>query len=155
MIDFPNKVVTIVLVFLMLVVAPITWMYVRDDMTSERLVLNEVVQFIDKSTDTALITQQSMDDLYIGLNASGGTYDVEVKLYTPTPIPTGAGESRLLYSNIDYINKDTGEPVMMNKGDLVKVSVQEIGLSPAKKILWTLLRMDSAKTEITLSGSVR
>lgn len=155
MVDFPNKILTIILVFVMLVIAPITWMYTRDDMISDRLVLNEVAQFIDKTTDKALITQQDIDDLYIGINASGGTYDVKVKRYMPTPIPAGAGESRLLYSNVDYIDPVTGDALPMNKGDFVKVTVEEVGQSTAKRLLWTILKMDSGKTKITLTGSVR
>lgn len=138
----------------MLVIAPITWMYVRDDMITERLVLNEVAQFIDKTTDKATITQQDIDDLYIAVNASGGTYDVEVNRYVSTPTPSDVGDSRMLYSNVDYLDVD-GKPLDLIKGDVIKVTAEEIGLSPAKKLLWTLLRVDSGSSKITLAGSVR
>ena len=44
--DFVNKIVTVVLTFIMLVIAPITWEYVRSEMITERLVLNEMVIYI-------------------------------------------------------------------------------------------------------------
>lgn len=152
--DFANKIVTVVLVFIMLVVSPTFWLYVRDDMISERLVLNEVAQFIDKATDKGEVTEQDIDDLYIGINAVGGTYDVKVTRYMPTPIPMGSGKSRIVYSNVEYTD-DAGEALQLNKGDLIKVSVSSVGLTPAKQMLWTVLRMDSSKGDFSLSGAVR
>lgn len=152
--DFANKIVTVVLVFIMLVVSPTFWLYIRDDMISERLVLNEIVQFIDKATDKGEITEQDIDDLYIGLNAVGGTYDVKVSRYMPTPIPAGSGKSRIVYSNVEYLD-NTGQALKMNKGDLVKVSVETVGITPAKQMLWSILKMDSKSGAMTLSGAVR
>lgn len=70
--DFVNKIVTVVLTFIMLVIAPITWEYVRSEMITERLVLNEMVQFLDKVTDKGTITAEDLDDLYLGVNSTGG-----------------------------------------------------------------------------------
>ena len=64
MTDFINKVITIVLVFIMLILAPLLISYMSTDMVTERLVLNEVSQFIDKVTDKGLITEYDINDLY-------------------------------------------------------------------------------------------
>lgn len=148
MVEFPNKIFTILLVFLMLVVAPLTWQYVRSDMRAERLALNEVSQFIDRVTDKGSITQEDIDDLYLGVNATGGTYDVQVKRYIRQSIQTSTGETKTLYLSDDY----KGD---MNLGDVVKVTVEEIGISPAKRLLWSLLRVDEGQGSFTLAGSVR
>ena len=50
--DFINKVITIVLIFVMLVLAPLLISYMTTDMTAERLILNDVTTFIDKVTET-------------------------------------------------------------------------------------------------------
>lgn len=155
MLDFPNKVVTLILVFLMLVVAPLIWMFSRDDMVSQRLALNEMTQFLDKTTDKGYIEAQDIDDLYLGLNATGGTYDVKVRRYMPTPIPAGSGQSRLLYKNVDYYDKVNKKAIKLNKGDIVKLTVEEVGYSSARRLLWTVLRFDSGKQKTTLSASVR
>lgn len=160
MVDFPNKVVTIILVFLMLVVAPIVWSYVRADMVAERTILNEVVSFIDKVTDKGTITEQDLDELYVAVNASGGTYDVQVKRYVRVATkdlnavdPDKAVKT--VYVNADIINTTTGEPEDMNSGDMVKVSVKSLGSSPTKNLLWNVLKLDTNDTDFSLSGSVR
>lgn len=158
--DFPNKVITVILVFLMLVVAPITWSYVRSDMVAERLILNEVVGFIDKVTDKGTITEQDLDELYIAVNASGGTYDVKVKRYvriaTKDLNSNDPDKSiKTVYVNADITNATTGEPEEMNSGDMVKVSVDELGNSPTKNLLWNILQLDTNDTDFSLSGSVR
>lgn len=147
MVDFPNKVVTIILVFVMMVLAPITWVYVRSEMVSQRLVLNEMANFIDKVTDKASITKQDLDDLYVGVNAAGGTYDVRVKRYIRTSVQDGS-TTRTLYLADDSVGT-------LNIGDVVKVTVVEVGTSPTKRLLWSLLRIDSGDGKFSLAGSVR
>lgn len=164
MVDFPNKVITVILLFLMLVVAPITWSYVRTDMVAERLILNEVVAFIDKVTDKGTVTQQDLDELYIAVNASGGTYDVRVNRYIRIATKDLNADDpnkavRTIYVNADISETDpvTGEavPVEMNSGDMIKVSVKEIGSSPTKNLLWNLLKLDKTNTDFSLAGTVR
>lgn len=153
MIDFPNKIVTIVLVFLMLVVSVITYSYVRGQMLSDRMVLNEAVAFIDKVKDKASITPEDLDDLYLGVNASGGTYDVSVQRLIRMATKDEDGTSRTVYLND---TKNLGEgTVNMNVGERVKVTVKEVGVSPAKRLLWTLLRIDETRSEYSLVGAVR
>ncbi|MNV37618.1 hypothetical protein D3C71_1291450 [compost metagenome] len=132
----------------MLILAPLIWVYVRNDMTSERLVLNEVAQFIDRVTDKASITDEDVNDLYMGVNATGGIFDVQIKRYIRMSTKDTDGSQRTLYLNAGY----TGN---MNVGDVVKVTTKEIGVSSAKRLLWTFLKIDEGKSEITLAGSVR
>lgn len=153
MTDFPNKVVTVVLVFLMLVVAPITWSYVREEMKTERMVMNEIVAFLDKTTDKGTISQQDLDNFYIAVNASGGTYDVIVKAYTYTPVKKSDKEVRPVYVSTDYLVN--GEPVPLNSGTLIKASVKEVGTSPTRRLLWTLLKLETGESKFGLVATVR
>lgn len=153
MIDFPNKVITLVLVFLMLIVAPILWYYSRDDMISQRTVLNETEQFLDRVTDKAYITQSDIDDLYVGVNASGGTFDVKVKRYMPISVPNG-DTTETKYVAVPYFDADTGKESQMTKGDIVKVTVKQVGVSPAQRMLWAFLRIDDNASDITLAATV-
>ncbi len=148
MFDFINKVVMITLIFLMLVIAPITVSYMTSDMVSERQVLNEITQFIDKVTDKATITQTDLDDLYISLNASGGTYNATVKRYIRLATQNDDGSTKVIYMADEVIDK-------LNIGDVVKVHVEEVGTSPAKKMLWSVLGIDSGAFETSLAGTVR
>ena len=147
--DFVNKIVTVVLTFIMLVIAPITWEYVRSEMITERLVLNEMVQFLDRVTDKGTITAEDLDDLYLGVNSTGGTYDVEVKRYVRMSTSDEFGNPRTIYLSVPY------EGETMNLGDIVKVTVDDVGRSPAKRLLWTLLRVDAGESRFSLSAMVR
>lgn len=148
MTDFPNKIVTIILVFLLLIVSPVTWSFVRGDFKSERLVMNEMTQFLDKVTDKASITQADLDDLYFGVNATGGVYDVKVKRYVRAPYRDDQGENRTVYVSTESFD-------FLNTGDIVKVTVEEVSMSPAKRLLWSILRVDEGRTKISLAASVK
>lgn len=148
MLDFINKVITITLVFLLMVIAPITISYMTNDMISQREVLNEITQFIDKVTDKATITQTDLDDLYIGLNATGGTYNATVKRYIRLATQNDDGSTKVIYMADDTVDS-------LNIGDVVKVEVEEVGVSSAKRLLRMLVGVDSDAFNTSLAGTVR
>lgn len=162
--DFVNKVITIILIFVMLVLAPLLISYMSTDMVTERLVLNDVSQFIDKVTDKAMITDQDLNTLYLDVNSHGQAYEVTVSRYQmleePEPAPNG-GESEsthMVYVRMDDMDNLVAgdiEKVELNVKDVVKVHVQEISMSTGKRLMWTLLRVDKGKFEFSLAGTVR
>ena len=81
MADFINKIISLVLIFILLVLAPILNQYLASEATTERLVLNDVEQFIDKVTDKKVITAADVDELYMDVNSNGGFYNVSVDKY--------------------------------------------------------------------------
>lgn len=153
MTDFVNKIITLIMIFVLLVIAPLTISYMTDEMTMQRLVLNEVSQFIDVVTDKGSIRKEDLDDLYLGVNSCGGTFNVDVK--------------RLIRVASEHVDPDTGNPEIqnmffsddrldiLNTGDVVKVTVEEVGISPTKRFIWNVLRIDSGKFKFSLAGSVR
>lgn len=164
--DFLNKVITIILIFVMLILAPLLLSYMSTDMTAERLVLNDVSQFIDKVTDKASITEKDLNTLYLDVNSHGHAYEVTVRRYQvlEEPIPSGAGEeiteTNLIYVSMDDIEalingtSETGV-VELNVKDAVKVHVKEVAMSAGNRMLWTLLRIDKGTFEFSLTGTVR
>ncbi len=163
--DFINKVITLILIFVMLVLAPLLISYVSEEAVTERMILNEVNLFIDKVTDKKTITEYDLDDLYLGVNSHGGVYNVTVDRYMVIEEPLGNGDSgtRLVYMRVDdAVKLMNGEiedledgQVTLNTSDVVKVHVEEAVLSPAKRLLWILLRIDEGNFEFSLAGTVR
>jgi hypothetical protein len=139
----------VILIFVMLVVPPVLFSYVRAEMKAERIALNEVELFLDKVTDKGTITDQDLNDLYLGIAATGGIYDVKVSRLIRISTLTEDGRIRTIYLDENYEN------TRMNMGDLVKVTVTEIGVSPAKRLLWHVLRIDEGKFEFSLVAAVR
>lgn len=141
------------MIFLMLVVAPLLISYMSSELTAQRLVLNEVSQFIDRVTDKASVLQTDIDDLYLGVNAHGGTYKVNVKRYIRVAserVDEKTGEN--VVNTLYFTNDDLEE---CHAGDVIKVSVEEIGISPVKRLIWSILRVDEGKLKFTLAGAVR
>lgn len=158
MTDFINKVITIVLIFVMLVLAPLLISYMSTDMVTERLVLNDVTQFIDKVTDKALITQYDLNDLYLAVNSHGSAFEVTVERYQLLEEPIPGGGTKLLYlKHDDTYSLMTGEinEVELNIKDVVKVHVKEVAMSSGSRLFWTVLRVDKGKFEFSLAGTVR
>ena len=146
--DFLNKIISITLVFLLLVVAPLVITYASNDMVAKRLVLNEMTQFIDLVTDKASVSDSDIDSLYVGVNASGGVYNVEVKRYVRLATVGEDGSIENTYMADELVGT-------LNVGDVVKVSVSEVGVSTTKRLLWTILKLDNGNFEPSLAGTVR
>lgn len=162
--DFINKVITIILIFVMLILSPLLISYTSNDMVSQRLILNEVSQFIDRVTDKGEITAHDLDDLYMGINSQGGLYNVQVDRYIIATIESNANDlsfDRRLSTyfrdnrDIDKLYEAEGNTAPLEIGDVVKVHVEEIGMSNGKKLLWSLLRVDKGQFKFSLAGTVR
>ena len=161
--DFINKIITLVLIFIMLVLAPLLLSYMSTDMVTERLVLNDVTSFIDKVTDKGTITNKDLDTLYLDVNSHGQAYNVKVQRYIVVEEPVGNKMSGVKSTNLIYVNTDDLDrmqkkeidQVNLNIRDVVKVHVEEINLSSGKRLLWTILRVDKGKTHFSMAGTVR
>lgn len=162
--DFINKVITIVLIFVMLVLAPLLISYMTTDMTAERLILNDVTMFIDKVTDKYTITDYDLNDLYLAVNSHGGAYEVIVDRYQlyEEPAPESEGGTRILYirqDDAEQLADDVNYPnitsIDLNTRDVVKVRVKEVALSSGKRLFWSIMRVDKGKLEFSLAGTVR
>lgn len=136
----------------MLVFFPLMMTYIMDEMRSERTALNETQFFIDKVTDKAQITNQDIDQLYVAVNGAGGLYDVDVKRMVKTSVEgVNAGDP---VRNV-YIRGDIADTITLNPGDVVQVTVKEVGLTTAKRLIWSVLKLDLGAVDFTLAGTVR
>lgn len=145
--SFLEKVITVILIFVLLVLAPLLNSYKHTEGVTQRLVLNEVTQFIDRVTDKAQVTQLDIDDLYLGVNSHGGIFDVKVERYIRIASDDG-GTVRTLYYTHDDLST-------LNVGDVVKVTVEEVGMSSGRRLEWLLLKIDSGNFKFSLAGTVR
>ncbi len=157
--DFINKIVSIILIFIMLVLAPLLISYMTNNMKAQRLVLNDVTSFIDKVTDKGSISQSDLDQLYLDVNSHGLILDVDVKrlIKTATKLPDGTIKTVYFAAqgeNSSNPNFD-GTIHYMNTGDVVQVTVREIGISTVRQLTYRLLKVDTGRFEFTLSGAVR
>jgi hypothetical protein len=151
MVDTISKILSIVLIFLMLVLAPLLISYKIDDAVARREVLFEVTQFIDKVRDTQSVTDTDLDQFYQNCNSHGLTVDVRVRRLVKTVVIDPDTEEVI----VEYtINDDPAALYNFNKGDGVQVVVEEIGISPSRSFMYRVLGADSGPLKFTLAGIV-
>lgn len=151
MVDTISKILSIVLIFLMLVLAPLLISYKIDDAVARREVLFEVTQFIDKVRDTQSVTDADLDQFYQNCNSHGLTVDVRVRRLVKTVVIDSHTEE----VTVEYtINDDPAALYNFNKGDGVQVVVEEIGISPSRSFMYRVLGADSGPLKFTLAGIV-
>lgn len=158
MADTISKVIGVLLAFALLVIAPLTITRMTEDMAAKRLILNEVTQFIDKVTDKGSVSASDMDDLMIGVNSYGGTFNVMVTRYIPVAVRdnvSGAVKTTYVVSD-DNINSLSGSGmVYLEPGDAVQVRVEGISLTKGQSFIRAVLRVYERQFEFTLAGIVR
>lgn len=147
--DFMNKVVSITIIFVMLVLGPLLISYKSEEMLARRLILNDVTLFIDKAKDTATITDEDLNKLYLQCNSHGIAVNVTVKRLIRTSV-TKDGKIATVYYSAD----STAELVAMNQDDIVKVNVEEIGISDGRRLMYNILKIDEGKFKFSLAGAV-
>lgn len=151
MVDTISKILSIVLIFLMLVLAPLLISYKIDDAVARREILFEVTQFIDKVRDTQSVTDTDLDQFYQNCNSHGLTVDVRVRRLVKTVVIDPHTEE----VTVEYtINDDPAALHNFNKGDGVQVMVEEIGISPSRSFMYRVLGADSGPLKFTLAGIV-
>ena len=136
MVDTISKILSIVLIFLMLVLAPLLISYKIDDAVARREILFEVTQFIDKVRDTQTVSSGDLDQLYQNCNSHGLTVDVRVRRLVKTVVIDPHTEE----VTVEYtITDDPAALYNFNKGDGVQVVVEEIGISPSRSFMYRVL----------------
>ncbi|GHU97109.1 hypothetical protein FACS1894208_12390 [Clostridia bacterium] len=151
MIDTISKILCIVLIFLMLIVAPLLISYKVDDAAARREVLFDVTQFIDKVRDTRALTQGEIDQLYSDCNSHGLAVDVRIRRLIKYITPTDeAGTVKIEYLSTE----DIASLGAFSKGDGVQITVKEIAVSPARSYMYGVFGAEDGPLEFTLAGIV-
>lgn len=149
--DFINKVITVIMVFAMLVLAPLLISYKSDNMLARREILNDVEVFMDKVQDTSSITVDDLNNLYMTCNSHGLTVDVDVKRLIATAVYDN--DNKIAQTN--YFAVDDAESLAnINAGDIVKVTVEEVSISSSRRATYAILGIDEGSLKFSLAGVV-
>jgi len=135
----------------MLIVSPLLISYKMDDAVARREVLFDVTQFIDTVRDTRTVSLGDLDQFYQDCNSHGLTVDVRVRRLVKTVVVDPVTQK----VSVNYtINDDVAALANFNKGDGVQVIIKEIGVSPARSYMYSVLGADSGAFTLTLAGIV-
>ena len=147
---FLSKCISIILVFFLLIIAPMINIYGQHEMQGRMEILNDVTAFLDRVTDKSEITQDDIDEFTLTVESHGLVLDVDIDrlVKTATLIDSSTEELDITYIAADDITK-------LSSGNVVKVSVKEISATRFKKLLNIFLKFNEPNFELTMSKMVR
>ena len=147
---FLSKCISIILIFFLLIIAPMINVYGQHEMQGRMEILNDVTLFLDRVTDKGEITQDDIDEFTLTVQSHGLVLDVEIDrlVKTTTIIDAATEELDTTYIAADDIR-------VLSTGNIVKVSLQEISTTRFKKLLNIFLKFNEPKFELTMSKMVR
>lgn len=147
---FLSKCISIILIFFLLIIAPMINIYGQHEMQGRMEILNDVTAFLDRVTDKGEITQDDIDEFNLTVESHGLVLDVDIDrlVKTATLIDASTEELDITYIAADDITK-------LSSGNVVKVSVKEISTTRFKKLLNIFLKFNEPNFELTMSKMVR
>lgn len=160
MVDFVNKIVSILLIFVMFVLAPVLYAYSSNYSTGQRLVLNDVTTFLDKMSDKGEINDEDMQDFYASINSHGFALDVVVQKFSKTIITDAKGNLKTEYIASDdvmeqFLKDDTLTTVQLDKGDILKVHVDEVNISKGRRFIYLISGIDNGALEFSMADVIK
>lgn len=149
MYGFINKMLGVILCFFMIVLM-LSNVMVSDQVQARRSIVAEVTNFVDEVTDTAVLDEKHVADLYLACSAYGPLVDVQILRYVKVvnPDPKSPGDTYMTYVASEDIYK-------WNQGDLLRVKVKEVGPTGLSSFLYRVFGLYMAPVDFTLAGRIR
>lgn len=121
-----------------------------DEYTSRRSIVNEVTNFIDKVTDSKTLTDDMLEDFYLGVSSYGPLVDVTVTRMVKevNPDPLNPGETFTAYVVSDNIYE-------WNQGDFIKVDVEIIGYTGTEQFVMNTVGLMLPDFNYSEAGRIR
>lgn len=132
MTDIINKLIAVFLIYVMLLLSPLSLMHHSDRIQNEINVVNAMQLFLDTVTDAHIIDARSYEQLTLVLEASGVTANVKIETYR---VVISQGKTYLWKTGIIT---DLNTPTELVLGDIVSITVEEQAAARAQN-LWTKL----------------
>lgn len=150
MTDIFGRVFGVILAFILLFIAPFTMVTLSQEMVARRTILNEMQSFIDETIDSRQVTDQQLEDFYLGISGLGPIVDVEISRYVRTVDPDPVEEGEIY---VTYVYSEDNRTY--NQGDKVSVRVHAIGYTGTQKFLRAITGLFLPQIDYTLAGRVR
>lgn len=156
MIDYVNKIISIILIFILGVMCPINISYTVDRANNKRVVLSETSVFLDKVTDKAQITQNDIDEFNMQINSHGMILHADIDRLVRVDVENPDGDIDPIYIPSDKLKvTNTALPIYeLTKGDVVRVKITETLTSAADRMFYFITHITNPQYELTLAKVV-
>lgn len=145
---FLSKTVGLILAFFLLIVAPLLHTYGIRELENRMEALNEVSEFLDRVTDKGEITEDDLNEFYLAVEAHGMTLDVRVNRMVKTVTLLNDGSTSTTYIAADDIH-------VLNVGDIVKVELNEVTVTPYRRLMRLFLRLEERTYMLDMAKMVK
>lgn len=82
--DIINKILSLLVIFIICIICPLSYTYMSSEKQAEREVLNKAKYTLDKFVEKEVLTDTDLDTMYMELNEYGLTVDSKIIKYTLT-----------------------------------------------------------------------
>lgn len=144
---FLSRIIALILVFFMLILAPLVNSYCVTEMENRRQLLNEVTGFLDVVTDKKSVTSDDLNEFYLKVSSYGMVLDVQVNRLVKTATLEKDGNVNVTYIAADDIS-------LLNQKDVVQVKLTEKSESAYQKILNLFIGVDDENYSLTMAKMV-
>lgn len=148
--DYINTIISIALAFVLTVGSVLVFSNAAEYNTAKVMILNETNNFLDKVTDAKEFSTEDIDDLSLAVNSYGVACNVNVKRLVPITQLTPLDDINVL-----YISQPLEDFNQLNASEVIKVSVEEIGISPLRNTIYKFSGIENRKIEFSVPAVVR
>ena len=147
--DLPGKFIGVLLAFVLCIIVPFVTLTTEGEMMDNRLIIQDVTNFIDGVVDSRTITDSQLSELNVKLASYGKTVDYEITRYARSidADPTKSGNYFVSFIEQDDYN--------FKKGDKVTIRFYTSGHSTAEDLAHKLSGIFVKDLDITLTARIR
>lgn len=148
MTDFLNRVLSLIIAFILLVIAPLAIYFMYEYEQAKFLIIKDISFFIDNVTLKGSVEKHDINELEVNVNSHGIPVKVTVSRLMRVVTTDVNSNQRYTYFKIDDLSG-------LNVGDIIQVKVKEIGYSVHRAFISRFLFINLNDFEVTLAGVVR
>ena len=112
---------------------------------------------MDTIQDKAYVTGQDISDFALKVNSHGLVVDIKMNAYTLAGSQDEAGNpiTLKLAKYTDFDTMTASESKLFNRGDLVTIEIQEVGVPATRRLMYNILNIDIGAFKYTMSTVVQ
>lgn len=148
--DIFGKVLAVILSFVLVVIAPVSIATMMKEMNDRRSIINEVSNLIDEVADTKTLTDDQLEDFYLGVSSYGPLVDAKVYRYVRVINPDPKNPNKTYTTYVVTDNTST-----WNQGDICKVKIDQIGYTGMQKFVMNTIGTMMPDFHYAQAGRVR
>lgn len=148
--DIPGKVISLLVAFVLIVIAPFVVTVTSNEMIDRRAAFMTMSQFVDGVIDSRTITDQELKEFNAELQSYGMTmdYTIEREIRSVNPDPLNPGQYVRTYVPTDDTRK-------YNQGDHIILRVRSLGYSSSASLAHSIIGMFIEPFDETITARIR